>query len=142
MTIPNERISDKLHEPVRFLVFSASLREASLNSQLARLAARVIEQHGGKVDLAAMADFDVPSYDQDTHDAGGFPPGAEEFHRRLEANDAFVIASPEYNASMPGLLKNARDSIAQSTRSFIAAGAGCTFGISNIAYNNCQVTDA
>jgi chromate reductase len=75
MTIPNERISDKLHEPVRFLVFSASLREASLNSQLARLAARVIEQHGGKVDLAAMADFDVPSYDQDTHDAGGIPAG-------------------------------------------------------------------
>lgn len=102
-------ISSKLQEPVRFLVFSASLRDASLNSQLAHLAARVIEQRGGIVDLAAMAEFDVPSYDQDAHDAEGFPPGAEEFRRRLEANDAFVIASPEYNASMPGLLKNAID---------------------------------
>jgi NAD(P)H-dependent FMN reductase len=96
-------------EPVRFLVFSASLRAASLNSQLAKLAANVIEQHGGTVDLAAMSDFDSPSYDQDTQDGEGFPPGAEEFHRRLGANDAFVIASPEYNASMPGVLKNAID---------------------------------
>ncbi|HMD89662.1 MAG TPA: NAD(P)H-dependent oxidoreductase [Anaerolineaceae bacterium] len=96
-------------EPIRFLVFSASLRTASLNSQLARLAAKIIEQHGGIVDLAEMADFDVPSYDQDTQDADGYPPGAEVFHRRLEANDAFVIASPEYNNSMPGLLKNAID---------------------------------
>ena len=56
-----------------------------------------------------MADFDVPSYDQDTQDVEGFPPGAEAFHHRLEANDAFVIASPEYNGSMPGLLKNAID---------------------------------
>jgi chromate reductase, NAD(P)H dehydrogenase (quinone) len=37
----------------------------------------------------------------------GFPPGAEEFRRRLEAGQAFVVASLEYNASMPGALKNA-----------------------------------
>src|SRR5689334_13478789 len=96
-------------EPVRFLVFSASLRAASLNSRLARLTAGTIEQHGGTVDLASMEDFDASSYDQDTQDSDGFPPGAEEFRRRLEANDAFVIASPEYNSSMPGLLKNAID---------------------------------
>jgi chromate reductase len=108
-TSPAVLFSEKLHEPVRFLVFSASLREASLNSRLAHLAARVIERRGAQVDLAAMAEFDVPSYDQDMQDAEGFPPGAEAFFRRLEANDAFVIASPEYNASMPGLLKNAID---------------------------------
>jgi NAD(P)H-dependent FMN reductase len=96
-------------EPVRFLVFSASLRAESLNSRLARLAARTIEQHGGTVDLASMEDFDASSYDQDTQDTDGFPPGAEAFRRRIEANDAFVIASPEYNASMPGVLKNAID---------------------------------
>jgi NAD(P)H-dependent FMN reductase len=37
------------------------------------------------------------------------PPGALELERRLKANDAFVIASPEYNGSMPGLLKNLID---------------------------------
>jgi chromate reductase len=102
-------VATERREPVRFLIFSASLRAASLNLQLAKLAASVIEQHGGTVDLAAMSDFDAPSYDQDTQVGEGFPPGAEEFHRRLRANDAFVIASPEYNASMPGVLKNALD---------------------------------
>ncbi|MBF6612202.1 MAG: NAD(P)H-dependent oxidoreductase [Chloroflexi bacterium] len=96
-------------EPVRFLVFSASLREGSLNTHLARLAANVIQKHGGTADLASMSDFDVPSYHQDVQDTEGPPPGAEEFHRRLLVNDAFVISSPEYNASIPGLLKNAID---------------------------------
>jgi chromate reductase, NAD(P)H dehydrogenase (quinone) len=92
-----------------FLVFSASLRGESLNNQLARLAARTIEKQGGIVDLATMEDFDCPSYNQDNEAKESFPPGAAEFHRRLEANDAFVIVSPEYNASMPGFLKNAID---------------------------------
>jgi NAD(P)H-dependent FMN reductase len=95
--------------PTCFLVFSASLRAESLNTRLARLAARVIEEHGGMADLASMHDFDCPSYNQDVEKQAGLPPGAAEFHRRLEANDAFVIASPEYNASMPGPLKNAID---------------------------------
>src|SRR5579871_1144879 len=96
-------------EPTRFLVFSASLRAESLNTRLVQLAARVIEEHGGTVDLAAMQDFDCPSYNQDVERQAGIPAGAAEFHRRLEANDAFVIASPEYNASMPGALKTAID---------------------------------
>lgn len=54
-----------------------------------------------------MQDFDCPSYRSDVESEQGFPPGAAELYRRLEASDAFVIASPEYNSSMPGLLKNA-----------------------------------
>ncbi len=96
-------------EAVRFLVFSASLRDDSLNTRLARLAARTIEAHNGTVDVAAMAEFDGPSYDQDVQDGTGFPPGPMELRRRLESCDAFVIASPEYNGSVPGLLKNAID---------------------------------
>ena len=94
---------------VRFLVFAASLRAGSLNDRLARLACRAIEAHGGTADLAAMSDLDCPSYDQDVEAGDGFPPGAEECRRRIEANDAFVIASPEYNGSLPGLLKNTID---------------------------------
>ena len=96
-------------EPVHFLVFSASLRADSLNSQLARLAAETLEAHGGDVDLASMAEFDAPSYDGDVQASHGFPAGAEEFRRRLECADAFVVASPEYNGSIPGGLKNAID---------------------------------
>jgi chromate reductase, NAD(P)H dehydrogenase (quinone) len=94
---------------VRVLLFSASLRTESLNARLITLAASVIEKHGGKVDVATMKDFDGPSFDQDAEVATGLPPGPRELQRRLEANDAFVIAAPEYNGSMPGLLKNAID---------------------------------
>lgn len=93
----------------RVLVFSASLRAESLNTRLAALAARVAERGGATVDRAAMRDFDCPSYDGDVDRRGEMPPGARELKRRLEANDAFVIASPEYNAAMPGVLKNAID---------------------------------
>jgi NAD(P)H-dependent FMN reductase len=80
-------------EPVRFLVFSAALRAGSLNGELAALAARTIEAKGGEVDVASMADFDCPSYDQDVQSSQGFPAGAEEFRRRLEACDGFVISA-------------------------------------------------
>ena len=40
---------------------------------------------------------------------GDFPDGAKELHQRLLASDAFIISSPEYNGSMPGLLKNTID---------------------------------
>jgi NAD(P)H-dependent FMN reductase len=56
-----------------------------------------------------MRDFDCPSYDGDVETTAGIPPGAKELDRRLRSNNAFVIVSPEYNASMPGLLKNAID---------------------------------
>jgi NAD(P)H-dependent FMN reductase len=96
-------------EHIRFLVFSASLREGSLNAELASLAAVTIEANEGEVDLASMHDFDTPSYNADVQHEEGFPPGAEEFRRRLEACNGFVVASPEYNASMPGVLKNSID---------------------------------
>lgn len=102
-------LTDRSGAEVRFLVFSASLRANSLNSRLAALAADVLESRGGHVHRAAMGDFDAPSFNGDDQDGVGFPPGAVEFRRQLELCDAFVIASPEYNASMPGLLKNALD---------------------------------
>ena len=94
---------------MRFLLFSASLRNDSLNTSLIKLAANIIEKNNGKVDLANMSEFDCPSFNQDLEANSAIPPGANEFRKRLLANDAFIISSPEYNGSMPGLLKNAID---------------------------------
>jgi chromate reductase, NAD(P)H dehydrogenase (quinone) len=94
---------------VRVLVLSGSLRTESLNTRLARLAARTIERNGGSVDVATLAEFDAPSYSQDVQDSAGIPDGPAQLRQRMEAADAFVIAAPEYNASMPGGLKNAID---------------------------------
>ena len=101
-------------EPVRFLVFSASLRADSLNTCLARLATAAIEVNGGSADLRPMADFETPTYNADSQEADGFPPGADRLRECVQTSDAFVISSPEYNSSMPGGLKNALDWVSRS----------------------------
>lgn len=100
--------------PIQCLVFGASLRQGSLNDRLAALAANVVEQQGASVDRASMADFECPSYDLDVEQSSGLPDPAREFCRRIEAADAFIIASPEYNASMPGVLKNSIDWVSRA----------------------------
>lgn len=94
---------------LRVLVLAASLRADSLNQELARLAVRVAEQYGATVDLASLRDLDVPLYDGDAEAAHGIPAGAKELRRRLLETDAFILASPEYNGSMPGTIKNLID---------------------------------
>src|SRR6185312_1652836 len=105
----NEQQLNKQDEPMRFLVFSVSLRHDSLNTRLAKLAARVIEKNDGIVDFANMDEFDCPSYNQDLEENNLQPDGAKEFRKRILSNDAFIISSPEYNGSMPGLIKNTID---------------------------------
>jgi NAD(P)H-dependent FMN reductase len=105
----SQAIKQSQQEPLRFLVFSGALRTDSLNTRLAKLAKIIIEKNGGKVDFANMSEFDCPSFNQDLELKGILPEGAKEFRKRLLANDAFIISSPEYNGSIPGFLKNAID---------------------------------
>lgn len=104
-----EHLINKQNEPMRILVFSASLRKDSLNTDLAKLAAKMIEKNGSLVDYAFISEFDCPSYNQDLEINNFHPDGAKEFRNRILANDAFIISSPEYNGSMPGHLKNMID---------------------------------
>jgi chromate reductase, NAD(P)H dehydrogenase (quinone) len=94
---------------LKILVFAASLRTDSLNRKLAGVAARVARESGATVDLASMREFDVPLYDGDLEAKEGISVGAQELRRRLLESDAFILASPEYNASMPGTIKNLID---------------------------------
>src|SRR6266851_3202951 len=96
-----------------YLVFGASLREGSLNAHLASLAARVIEEAGGTVIHAKMSDFDCPSYNLDVELKDGIPTGADRFRSQLVSTDGVIISSPEYNASMPGVIKNLIDWISR-----------------------------
>lgn len=69
----------------------------------------MIATNGAGVDFATMSEFDAPSFNADLEGENEPPAGAIELRRRLEGCDAFVISSPENNASMPGLLKNVID---------------------------------
>jgi NAD(P)H-dependent FMN reductase len=94
---------------LRVLVLAASFHADSLNRKLAGVAAQMAQQAGASVDVATLQDFEVPQHDGEAEEARGIPAGAEVFAKRLTASDAFVLASPEYNASMPGGLKNLID---------------------------------
>ena len=80
-----------------------------MNDRLASLAAKVVEEKGGSVERGTMSEFECPPYDMDVELSKGIPAGAQALHDKLMATDGFVIASPEYNASMSGVLKNTID---------------------------------
>lgn len=104
---PSKTQSD--HRNVSILVLGAALRQGSYNDQLATLAADCVSRKGGSVDLARMNAFLCPDYDADIESEHGIPQPAHDFCERLQTADAFIIASPEYNSSMPGYLKNTID---------------------------------
>jgi NAD(P)H-dependent FMN reductase len=93
---------------MRLLAFAASLRRDSWNRKLIDCAAGLARARGAEVDLAEFAEFDVPLYNADVQ-RDGIPAGASEFGRRIQTADGLLIASPEYNYSLPGTLKNLID---------------------------------
>jgi chromate reductase len=94
---------------MRVLAFAASLRKDSWNRKLISVAAGHLRALGADVDLADFHEFDMPLYDADVEIASGMPAGTVEFNNRVAAAQAVVISTPEYNASIPGVLKNALD---------------------------------
>jgi chromate reductase, NAD(P)H dehydrogenase (quinone) len=93
----------------RLLAFAASLRRESWNRKLVGLAVELAREAGTEVDVAEFREFDMPLYDADLLAVSGIPAGASELARRVCAADGILLASPEYNFSLPGTLKNAID---------------------------------
>ena len=95
---------------MKVFIFAASLRKASINKKLASLIARKLSERGCEVDHETdFHVFDMPMYDGDLEDAEGLPAGCTALADRINAADALVIVTPEYNHSIPGSLKNAID---------------------------------
>ena len=94
---------------VKLLAFAASLRKASLNRRLLTQAVAIAERRGASVDVAEFSDFDMPMFNADLQAESGFPPGAIRMQQGLDRADGILLASPEYNYSLPGTLKNALD---------------------------------
>jgi chromate reductase len=94
---------------MKLLALAGALRTGSLNKQLLNYAAKQLETAGAEIvpiDFRALA---LPIYDGDIEASAGLPPGALELAQRVSEANGLVIASPEYNFSMPALLKNAID---------------------------------
>lgn len=99
---------------MRVLAFAASQRTGSFNRKLIALAADVARRAGAQVAVAEFGEFDMPLYHGDLERETGLPRGASELTRRLEDVSAVMISSPEYNYSIPGVLKNAIDWVSRA----------------------------
>ena len=93
----------------KILVFAGSTREGSWNKKLARTAAEMAKAAGAEVTLIDLRDFNLPLYDGDLEAQVKVPDGARRLKDLMRAHPAFIIASPEYNSSISGVLKNAID---------------------------------
>ena len=94
---------------MKLFMFAASLQQHSLNKQLIKLAAMYLQQAGHSIDHADLHEFTLPLYNADIQNSTGFPAAVPHFIARLQAADGCVIATPEYNFSIPGILKNLID---------------------------------
>jgi NAD(P)H-dependent FMN reductase len=99
---------------MKVLAFATSVRRGSFNRKLIELAARIAREEQAEVDLADFRDFSMPVYDGDLEEEEGLPDGALELKRRVEWADALLIATPEYNFSISGPLKNAFDWVSRA----------------------------
>lgn len=90
----------------RVLVFAGSLRRESLNKKLAAAAAAMAASLGAEVTELDLRDYRIPPYDGDMEAGGGVPERAQTLRNLMADHDAFIIASPEYNSSVSGTLKN------------------------------------
>jgi len=91
---------------MKVLGISGSLRKASFNTALLR-AAIPLAPEGMTIEAASIAE--VPLYNEDLLQAAGFPAPVAALRAAIAGADALLIASPEYNFSIPGVLKNAID---------------------------------
>lgn len=88
----------------RVLGIAGSLRSGSYNRRLLEAATEALPD----ADWAIARIRGIPPYDADI-EARGLPPAVERLKQQVADADAVVIATPEYNHSIPGVLKNAID---------------------------------
>ena len=94
---------------LKILVIPGSLRTGSLNAKLAAVAAHRLAQAGVGVTKISLADFPLPIYDGDLQTRSGVPKNAIDLKRLIGAHHGVLIVTPEYNASVPPLVKNTID---------------------------------
>jgi chromate reductase, NAD(P)H dehydrogenase (quinone) len=102
-------------DAMKVLVFAGSTRQNSYNRKLARVVAAMTRASGAEVTHIELADFDVPMYNADL-EAKGTPADVMKLKQLTYEHAAWIICTPEYNASYPALLKNTLDWISSPVK--------------------------
>lgn len=94
---------------IQIVTLAGSIREGSLNAELARAAASTAGDRGAEGTFLDLSRYLLPLYNADLESSRGVPDKAVEIAQRVMAADALIIASPEYNGAYTALLKNTID---------------------------------
>jgi chromate reductase, NAD(P)H dehydrogenase (quinone) len=116
-------------EPIHILAISGSLRTESFNRKALHLAIQMATELGAEVREMDLKTLGVPVFDEDLR-AHGFPESVVSLKHAIESSEMLLIATPEYNHSIPGPLKNAIDWASDKTNPFSGKTAAL-FGVSN-----------
>ncbi len=103
-----ERSEPMSAEP-KILAFAGSLRQGSYNKKLMRIAAAAARRAGADVTEIDLGEYPLPVYDGDLEADAGLPENARKLKALMKGHGGFLIASPEYNSSISGTLKNVID---------------------------------
>ena len=101
-------------DKITLLAMAGSTRTDSFNKKLAKIAMAGAAETGANVVHLDLRDFPLPLFDGDLEDESGIPDNGVKLKELMKAADGFIIASPEYNSSVSGVLKNAIDWVSRS----------------------------
>jgi chromate reductase len=113
--------------PIKVLGLSGSLRKGSFNTMLLH-AAKTVAPAGMTIDIYDLAP--IPMYNDDVRLGPGYPAEVQAFRDAIAAHDAVLFASPEYNYSVSGVLKNAIDWASRAPNMPFDGKTGAVFGAS------------
>ena len=95
------------------LVFAGSIRTGAYSGRTADVAQKELAMQGAEVTRVSLADYPLPLMDEDLQREKGIPEPAMKLARQIAGHDGVLIVTPEYNGSIPPLLKNTIDWISR-----------------------------
>ncbi len=119
----------KQNEKIKLLAIAGSLRAGSYNRKLLKIAVRFAKEAGAQVETVDLKEPEIPMYDGDV-EAQGFPQSVQRLRKKIASCDGLLLASPEYNFSVSGPMKNAID-WASRDPNVLDGKAVAIFGASN-----------
>ena len=131
----------------KILAFGGSLRAASWNYKILEVAAQAARRAGASVTCVHLRDLPMPLYSEELEREQGLPENARRLKQLMIEHDGLLIASPEYNSSVSGVLKNAIDwasrregnepglaAFAGKTAALISASTGALGGLRGLVH--------
>jgi chromate reductase len=110
----------------RILGISGSLRAGSFNTALLRSATSMLPR-GVQLEVATL--HGIPLYDADLEQREGIPPAVNALKEKIQASHGVILATPEYNNSLPGVLKNGIDWLSRPPADIPKVFGGRVWGV-------------